>query len=477
MNTINRRSFLKLAGATAALAAAPAILRAGTLASAGHVVIVGGGFAGATMAKYLRLWSNGQIQVTLIDKSAAHISCILSNLVINGRLGMSNITLSYDTLKYTHGVTVLQDSVIGVDASTSTIATEKNGAIAFDRLVLAPGIAFDTPAYENLPAGKNFYYLVPHAWSAGEKTPVGTGFQYQTNILKSQLQNMPNGGLFVLTIPKAPYRCPPGPYERACVVADYLKRKKPNSKIIVLDANDKIQAEPETFTKAFSQLYSNMLTYVPNASLGNIRFSSDGKKKEVYLANDLTKLFAVADVLNVLPSQRAGQIVQNVNTINEKNLLTLDSTGRWAMVDSTTYASNVPGFGNIHIIGDSCTTPTALINGKTIGKLPKSGHMANSQAKTCADAIVRGMLGEDQTNRLASITANSACYSPITFDQASWLTAGYVYNTDYGVMELADYSSSQRAAGVAFGEAGMWNKDNYEEMFKWSKSLFTDSFG
>ncbi len=467
MNSINRRSFLKLAGASAALAAAPAFVRAGTLSSAGRIVVVGGGFAGATMAKYLSLWSNKQLEVTLIDKNAAHISCILSNLVINGRLGMSNITLPYDTLRNTYGVTVLQDSVTRVDPDTNKIFTKNNAmGMGYDRLVLAPGIAFDTPNYENLPSGKDFYYLVPHAWSAGEKTPVGTGFQYQTNILKSQLQNMPNGGVFVLTIPKSPYRCPPGPYERACVVADYLKRKKPNSKIIVLDANSSIQAEPETFSKAFSQLYANILTYVPNAKLDKISFRADGKK-DVYHSGVLTPI--VANAVNAIPDQRAGAIVQNVSGI-------LDSTGRWAMVDPTNYASTASGYEKIHVIGDSSTTPTALINGKTIGKLPKSGHMANSQAKTCADAIVRELLGEDDTNRLDNITANSACYSPITYDQASWLTAGYRYNKDYGVMELADYSSSERAAGVAFGEAGMWSKDNFEEMFKWSSNLFADSF-
>ena len=170
MNSINRRSFLKLAGASAALAAAPAFVRAGTLSSAGRIVVVGGGFAGATVAKYLRLWSNYQLEVTLIDKSAAHISCILSNLVINGRLGMSNITLAYDKLKNVHGVNVLQDSVTGVDPTAKTIFTKNNTiGIGYDRLVLAPGIAFDTPSYENLPAGKDFYYLVPHAWSAGKR--------------------------------------------------------------------------------------------------------------------------------------------------------------------------------------------------------------------------------------------------------------------------------------------------------------------
>ena len=194
--------------------------------------------------------------------------------------------------------------------------------------------------------------------------------------------------------------------KRACVVADYLKRKKPNSKIIVLDANSSIQAEPETFGKAFSQLYGNILTYVPNAALAKIRFLSDGKK-EVYHSASSTPI--VASVVNAIPDQKAGAIVQNVSGI-------LDSTGRWAMVDPTTYESK--SLNDIYVIGDSSTTPTALINNKAIGKLPKSGHMANSQAKTCADAIVRELLGEDDTNRLNNITANSACYSPITYDQA-----------------------------------------------------------
>jgi NADPH-dependent 2,4-dienoyl-CoA reductase/sulfur reductase-like enzyme len=469
MNKLNRRNFLKLIGASATIAAAPSLVRAGTLSSIGHVVVVGGGFAGATVAKYLRLWSRGQIAVTLIDKNPAHVSCILSNLILNGRLGVSDLTLSYTNLTSLHGVTVVQDLVTSVDPSSKTVLTQNSGTLSYDRLVLAPGISFDLPAVENLPAGEDFYALVPHAWIAGEKTRVGSSYQYQTVILKNLLQNMPNGGVVVLTIPKSPYRCPPGPYERACVIADYLKRKKPKSKLIVLDANSSIQAEPETFTKAFSQLYGAILSYVPNASVDKISFRADDKKL-IYHSGLPTPI--VADVVNVIPAQRAGGIVQSVPGL-------LDATGRWAMVDPISYASTALGYESIYVIGDACTTPTATINGKTVGKLPKSGHMANSQAKTCADAIVREMVGSlpvDDLARLSNLTNNSACYSPITYDQASWLTAVYRYNLDYRVMELADYTSSEGAAGIAFGEAGAWNKENFEEMFKWANSLFADSF-
>jgi NADPH-dependent 2,4-dienoyl-CoA reductase/sulfur reductase-like enzyme len=416
MNGFTRRQFLKLLGATSAFAAAPPALRAATTAP--RVVIIGGGFGGATLAKYLKHWG-GNIDVTLVDANASHYSCILSNLVVTNAIPMSRITLSYANLAGKYGVTVLKDMAVAIDPDGHKVTLASGMVLPYDRLVLAPGIDFvPIPGWDP--------NLAPHAWQAGP----------QTTLLKNQLAAMPTGEFFVMTVPKSPYRCPPGPYERACVVADYLKRRKPGSKVILLDANPGITAEPHNFGTAFSTIYKDVIEYYTNASVLEV----DSVNKVV-----LTSIGSFGGaVLNIIPNQQAGKIVRDTG-------LTTDPTGRWAPVDVLNYASTT--YPDIHVLGDSQASTQ-----------PKSGHMASSQAKVCADAMLRGFAGGAPYP--APVT-NSACYSPITASTASWLTAVYQYDPASKAMKLVP---------AAFGEAPAPSGDNYQDMFKWADNIFADSF-
>ena len=229
---INRRDFLK----TSALAAAAGTTLAGltgcastpSARSRAHVVVVGGGYGGATAAKYLRMWSEGTVDVTLIERNPSFVSCPVSNLVIGGLMQMEDITVSYDNLKSKWGVRLITDEVIAVDTAKRSVSTANNGTLSYDRLVLSPGIDFMTDAIAGLAGNEE---RIPHAWKAGA----------QTVLLRKQLEAMPDGGVFAMHIPRAPYRCPPGPYERACMVAGYFKSAKAKSKVVVFDANDDIQ--------------------------------------------------------------------------------------------------------------------------------------------------------------------------------------------------------------------------------------------
>jgi sulfide dehydrogenase [flavocytochrome c] flavoprotein subunit len=293
-------------------------------------------------------------------------------------------------------------------------------AYPYDRLVLAPGIEF-TP-----PPGNYNADLTPHAWQAGP----------QTLLLKRMLATMSARQTFLLTIPKSPYRCPPGPYERACGVADYLKRRKAGAKVIVLDANPSIQAEPRTFGNAFTNLYKDIITYVPNAAVVSV---DSVAKSVVTSAGTFT-----GHVVNVIPDQHAGRIVQAAGLVN-------DPSGRWALVDPLSYESLV--YPDIHVLGDSQGTGQ-----------PKSGHMANSQAKVCADAIIRAFRGEAPD---PSPVTSSACFSPITSSKASWLSASYQYDPAAQAMKRVERS---------FAEAAQPTSDGMQQMYPWADNIFADSF-
>ena len=417
----NRREFLGMAGMAMAGLGLPRSVKSNTVAP--RVLVVGGGFGGATVAKYLRLWG-GNIEVTLIERSPSHFSCILSNLVVTGNLQMDDIELGYEALQIRWGVNVVQGEVLQIDPAANELTASVGGSsitYPYDKLVLSPGVEFIEPNGNYDPE------LTPHAWKAGP----------QTLLLKQMLSAMGTRQTYLLTIPKSPYRCPPGPYERACGIADYLTKKRNGSRIVVLDANPSIQAEPKNFGNAFNGLYRDVLTYVPNA--GILSVDSAAGTIETAAGN-----FA-GDVVNLIPNQRAGKIVTDSGLAN-------DPTGRWATVDPLTYASSA--FPDIHILGDSQATGQ-----------PKSGHMANAQAKVCADAIIRAFNGEapDPT----PVTA-SACFSPITSEKASWLTASYQYDP---------VSKSMKRVDASFAEADQPTSDGMQQMFQWARNIFADSFG
>ena len=337
--------------------------------SIGRVVIVGGGFGGATTARYLRMWG-GNVDVTLVERNTSFVSCPMSNLVVGGYKQIAEITRGYDGLK-AMGVKVLQGEVVAVDAAAKKIRLASGAELPYDRLVLSPGIDFMNDQVGGLTAALDSGKVV-HSWKAGP----------QTVALRKQLEAMPDGGVFAMSIPKAPYRCPPGPYERACMVASYLKTAKPRSKVLVLDANPEITSKKALFERAFAQHYQGLIEYRANAELkevaGNVaRFEFEDVK---------------ADVLNVIPPQRAGDIARTAGLVNVNS--------RWVGVDWLTMeATAAPG---IHVLGDATFSAPAM---------PKSGHMANQHAKVAAAAIIQQLKGEPVN---ATPVVMNTCYSFVT---------------------------------------------------------------
>jgi sulfite dehydrogenase len=338
--------------------------------ASGHVVVVGGGYGGATIAKYLRMWSEGGVQVTLIERNPTFISCPISNLVIGGTKTMEDITVSYDGLKNKWGVRIVQDDVVAVDAAKRSISLKAGGAMSYDRLVLSPGIDF---MYDEIPGLKSAeaQSKILHAWKAGP----------QTVALRKQLESMKDGGTYAISIPKAPYRCPPGPYERACLVADYFKKNKPKSKVIILDANEDVMSKKGLFTKAWADLYKGIIEYRNNSEVKDVEVATN----TAVLEFDKLK----ADVLNIVPPHRAGDIAHKsgIKLINNRWV-----DINWLSMEST----NTPG---IHVLGDAVfPAPT----------MPKSGHMANQHGKLAAAAILNQLSGMEPS---PTPVVMNTCYS------------------------------------------------------------------
>ena len=421
----NRREFLKGAALAGGVVALPGLSGCAMGSKArGHVVVVGGGFGGATVAKYLRMWSQMGVDVTLVERSPQFISCPISNLVIGGDKQMADITMSYDGLRNTWGVKVLQDTVTAVDAGARKVTLASGGVLSYDRLVLSPGIEFmydQVPGLETEAARDT----VLHAWKAGA----------QTVALRKQLEDMKDGGVYALSIPKAPYRCPPGPYERACLVANYLQKTKPKSKVLVLDANEEITSKKGLFTKAFEK-YKGILEYRPSSELREV----DAANRTAVLEFDKVK----ADVLNVVPPQRAGDIAakSGIKLINN----------RWVDIDWLSFESvNTPG---VHVIGDAIfPAPT----------MPKSGHMANQHAKVTAAAILNLLAGEAPSS--TPLVMNT-CYSFV--DSKNVIHVASVHQYDAAkktVMPVAGAGGVSAAANELEGKYALsWARNIWADM-------------
>jgi NADPH-dependent 2,4-dienoyl-CoA reductase/sulfur reductase-like enzyme len=366
-----RREFLAALGAGAAVSALGAC--ATTPAARGRVVIVGGGYAGATAAKYIRMWSEGSVDVTLVEARDRFVSCPMSNLVIGGSKTLDYITIPYDNLTKRHGVKLVRDTATAVDTEKRIVTTAGGQKLAYDRLIVAPGIEF---IWASLPAmAKNpdaAVEVAPHAWIAGP----------QTVLLRRQLEAMPDGGVAVISIPKAPYRCPPGPYERACQIAWYFKNRKPKSKVLILDGNDDIQSKKGLFLKVWGDDYKGLIEYRANHVLTDVDLATRTLKFEVQ--GDVK-----GDVINVIPPQRAGAIARAAGVVTAND--------RWCEVDFLTYESIK--VKNVHVLGDAIQIAPGM---------PKSGHMANQHAKVCAAAVVALLSG--QTVNPTPVVTNT-CYS------------------------------------------------------------------
>ncbi|MGE0312491.1 MAG: FCSD flavin-binding domain-containing protein [Lautropia sp.] len=354
----------------------------------GHVVVVGGGYAGATTAKYLRMWSGGAVAVTLVEPNDDFVSCPISNLVLGGSKTMGFITSSYAKLESVHGVKRVKSTVASVDAAGKAVVLADGTRIGYDRLVLAPGVDFD---YGKLPglASPAAQAQVLHAWKAGP----------QTAALRRQLEAMPDGGVYALAIPRAPYRCPPGPYERACQVASYFKAEKPRSKVLVLDANEDVTSKGKLFKAAWSELYPGIVEYRANHTLTDVDVAG---RRLLFEFNDPVK----ADVLNVVPPMGAGAIAVR------SGLAT--ANGRWCEVDFLTFESKAAK--GIHVLGDSIQVAPAM---------PKSGHMANQHAKVAAAAILAQLDGRE-VSRTPVVT--NTCYSFVSAQEVVHVASVHQYD-------------------------------------------------
>ncbi len=423
--TINRRNFLRASGAAAAGSVATFTGCASVIGGSGpKVVIVGGGYGGATAAKYIKMWEP-TIDVTVIERNASFVSCPISNLVLGGSQTMADITVSYDTLQKKYGVKLIRGEATAVDVEKKVVRLASGDAIPFDRVILSPGIDF---MYEMLPglnsAEAQARYF--HAWKAGP----------QTVSLRRQLEAMPDGGLFAIAIPEAPYRCPPGPYERACQVASYFKKAKPKSKVLILDANMDVTSKPGLFKKAWSEMYGGMVEYRPSSKLIDVDTKTSTAKLEF---GDVK-----ADVLNALPPMKAGAIAAPFITANK----------RWCEINWLTYeAKNVPG---VHLLGDALQIAPAM---------PKSAHMANNHGKACAAAVVALLAGE-QPNQ--SPTLNNTCYSFVSADRVVHVASIHKYDEKDKTMKTVPGSGGISSAA---------NELEAQYAMTWAKNIWADTLG
>ncbi|CUB00865.1 FCSD flavin-binding domain-containing protein [Thiomonas bhubaneswarensis] len=388
----SRRNFLAGAASVGAIGLAPVLSGcASTTRSAagkGKVVIVGAGYGGSTAAKYIREWSGNTIEVTVVEPGDAFISCPISNLVIAGAKSMQDITTSYDALRTRHGVKWIKSMVESIDPAAHTVKLANGETLKYDKLVLSPGIDLMFDTVEGLKAANEAGQILI-SMKAGPETMA----------LRKQIEAMPDGGVFALSVPKAPFRCPPGPYERATLVAAYFKQHKPKSKVLIFDANDKVQSKEPLFKKAWAEQYKGMIEYIPDHNVTGVNAQS---KEVLFEVDNPVK----ADVLNIIPQQRAGVIAQKTGLAN--------MNARWCAVDYKTFESAV--HKDIHVLGDSIQISPLM---------PKSGHMANQHAKVAAAAIV-SMLYDQPVNPHPVVM--NTCYSMVSFKEAIHVATVHQYD-------------------------------------------------
>jgi sulfite dehydrogenase len=409
---MKRRDFLKLAGAVSlAGCATPAPSKA-------RVVVVGGGFGGATAAKYIRLW-DPSIDVVLVEREAGFVSCPMSNLVLGGFTGMQDISRGYDGLRR-QGVTVVQDEAVAIDAAKKTVRLSRGGDIAYERLIVSPGIDFMFGEVQGYDAAMQAGTVL-HAWKAGP----------QTTALRQKLEQMADGGVYLLSVPLAPYRCPPGPYERVSMVAAYFKQAKPRSKVLVLDANPDVTSKGPLFKRAWEDLYKGIIEYRGNAKVvaveaGSVRTEFDTVR---------------GDVLNVVPPHRAGEIAAKSGLITTNN--------RWCDIDWRSMESKA--VKGVHVLGDATLSAPGM---------PKSGSMANNHAKIAAAAIVELLNG--RSPQPAKII--NTCYSFVAEKEA--IRVSSVHQWDGSTLQPVKGAGGVSAARSEAEATFAWN---------WARTIWADS--
>jgi sulfide dehydrogenase [flavocytochrome c] flavoprotein subunit len=422
MKCWTRRQFGCLAGATCAAALRPRTARGQIRA---RVVVIGGGVGGATAAKYLAL-SSEALDVTLVEPKARYTTCFFSNLYLAGLRSLESLTHGYETLAQRYGVNVVHDSVTAIDPAAKNVSLESGAKLSYDRIVLAPGIAFKAGAIDGYDDAAT--QIMPHAWTAGP----------QTELLRQQLESMEDGGVFVLVAPPNPFRCPPGPYERASLIAYYFKQYKPRAKILILDAKDSF-FEQDVFQDGWNRHYPGMIEWLPGQFTGGIK-AVDVKGRMIETAGDTFK----ADVANVIPAQEAGQLAQQARLVDQSG---------WCPIDPMTFESKLqPG---IHVIGDAAKA----------GNMAKSAFASNSQAKVCAFAILTALTGSE---RFAPHLFNT-CFTFLASDDA--VTSTISYRTEPETIKINDTFFSK------VGESAETRRKTVREADGWYAAFTHDVFG
>jgi len=386
---MQRRSFLH-SSAGLALLGLGACATTGAIPNKAKVVVIGGGYGGATAAKYVRLLSDYKIDVVLIEPNEAFVSCPISNLVVGGSKQMADITTPYTALSRRHGVTVVRGSASAIDTAARTVRLAGGATIGYDKLVVSPGVELQFGSIEGLQAA-NASGQILQAWKAGPETAA----------LRRQLEAMPDGGVYAITIPEAPYRCPPGPYERASQVAWYFKNAKPRSKVLILDANPDVTSKGPLFKKVWAEQYKGIVEYrgqhkvaAVDARAGLIKFDVQDDVK--------------AQVINALPAMRAGSIAVQAGLNNMAN-------NRWCGVNYQSFESTAAR--DVFVIGDAIQIAPAM---------PKSGHMANGHGKVAAAAIVAQLAGWDVN---PAPMLNNTCYSFVDDRNVVHVASVHAYDT------------------------------------------------
>jgi sulfide dehydrogenase [flavocytochrome c] flavoprotein chain len=431
--SIQRRSFLQSSAAISLLGLG-ACASTASIPSKAKVVVIGGGYGGATAAKYVRMLSDYKIDVVMIEPNEAFVSCPISNLVVGGSKQIGDLTTAYTGLSKNHGVTVVKDMATAIDADKKTVTLARGATIAYDKLVVSPGVELMMGSIEGLAAAQASGQVL-QAWKAGAETVA----------LRKQLIDMPDGGVFAITIPVAPYRCPPGPYERACQAAWYLKQAKPKSKVLILDGNPDVTSKGALFKKVWAEQYKGMIEYrgdhkvtAVDAKTGTIKFEIQDDVK--------------AAVLNVLPSMRAGTIAQQAGLNNMAN-------NRWCGVNYQSFESTAAK--DVHVLGDSIQIAPGM---------PKSGHMANSHAKVAAAAIVAQLSGWE-INPAPMLT--NTCYS---------------FVDDKNVVHVAsvhEYVAAEKTFKTVAGSGGVSSIDLKSDVtqlegvyaMNWAQNIWADTLG
>ena len=422
MIDLTRRGFSQALAAGTTMLAAPAVLRA---QSSGRVVVIGGGAGGGTVAKYAKK-DAPDLDVTLIEANAKYTTCFYSNLYIGGLRDFDSITHSYDTMAG-NGVNVINAVATGVDTAAKTVTLEHGTVVEYDKLVLAPGIDFKWDAIEGYDEAAA--EIMPHAYKAGP----------QTQLLKEKVDSMAQGGTFVMVTPPNPYRCPPGPYERVCMIAKRFRESNPTAKIMILDPKEK-HSKQALFQEAWNNHYEGMVEWVPGDFGGKITNVDAAGMTITTEDGEVVK----ADAANIIPPQKAGVIAAAAGAT--------DDTG-WCPIDPHTMASTV--VDDVYVVGDACIP----------GDMPKSGFSANSQAKVCAMAVRHALTGAD----LFPARFRNTCWSTVAEEDTMKVGASYE-GTDEKIAKTEGFISE-------VGESVDVRLQTRAEADGWYDSITADIFG